>query len=226
MPSTLSEKLFVSVCKSLDFKVEKVPVTMTKTPDFRVRSPGCEFFVEVKELVPNPEERRNLFAVRNQRIAEAMSSPIGKRAAREIDIASKQLKAVYDEGLPGVLVLFDNIRLDDGTRFAPGHHLEPFHIHAALFGQWVVDLKIADGRVLSRSDRSGPGERVNSTRRNYLSAVAVLYDHTEEPSLVLYHNPYASRLLPVTTFSGSRFSNYGVSIKDAKTPESWVRLDP
>ena len=145
--------------------------------------------------------------------------------AREIDKASKQLKAVYNEGLPGVLVLFDNIRLKDGTRFAPGHHLEPFHIHAALFGQWTVGLRIAEGRLLSRSDYSGSGERVNATRRNYLSAIVVLYDHTEELTLVVYHNPYASRPLPVTTFSGSRFYNYGVPLEDAKTPESWVRLD-
>lgn len=225
MASTLSETLFISLCKSLNFKTEKVPETTYKTPDFRVRSPQCEFFVEVKELEPNPEERRNLIAVRDSKIAVATSSTTGKRAAREIDIASKQLKAVYDTGLPGVLVLFDNIRLDDGTRFSPGHHLEPFHIHAALFGQWVVDLKITQNRLLSRLDRSGPGERVNPTRRNYLSAVAVLYDHTAEPSLITYHNPYTNRPLPITTFSGSRFINYGVLPEDAKTPDSWVRLD-
>lgn len=225
MSSNVSEKLFIELCNSMGFGVQKVPETTTKTPDFRVRSPGGEFFVEVKELVPNKEERENLIAIRDQRHATTMSLQVGKRAAREIDAASSQLKALAAEGLPGVVVLFDNIRLDDGTRFGPGRHLEGFHIHAAMFGKWVVDLEIGKGAILSRLDRSGPGERVNATRRNYLSAVAVLCDFTPVLSLVVFHNPFASRPLPKTTFSGHQCRNFGITPKDAKTPDSWVRLD-
>ena len=225
MASTKSEQLFDSICESLGLVAEKVPVRNTKTPDFKVSGSGYIFYAEVKALEPSPADKARLIALRDCRVAETMVLKLGKRAARDIDAAAQQLKAVIGEGLPGVIVLFDNIRLEDGTRFCPGGPLESFHIHAAMFGEWVVDLGIYDGQIVRRTDRSGPGETVNVSRRAYVSAVAVLHDSSPDLSLVVYHNPYASRPLPVTVFTGPRCYNFGVSVENAKTPGSWVRLD-
>ena len=226
MSSTISEQLFVTLCDSLGLISEKIPEKHTKTPDYKVTAEDCVFHAEVKHLKPNDEERRLLEEFRDTR-SVSVSSELGHRAWGMIDEARYQLRAVREQRLPGIIVLYDNIKLDDGTNLGPQGPLSPDHITAAMFGKWVVDLKIENGtgNVVARNDRCGPNESFNHLMKSYVSAVAVVCDYFGPLTIRLYHNPYAEHPLPTTVFKGSNCYNFKVPIEDAKRPQSWGRCD-
>ena len=226
MPSTKSEQLFVNLCDSLALVAEKIPEGPTKTPDFKVMADGCVFHAEVKDLRPNDEERRLLEEFRDKKCV-SVSSALGRRAWGMIDEARYQLKAVHQQSLPGVIVLYDNIKLEDGTSLGPQGPLSPDHITAAMFGKWVVDLKIENGtgKVVARNDRCGPNESFNNVMKNYVSAVAVICDYFGPLKVTLYHNPFAEHPLPVGIFKGANCYNLRVPVEDAKRPQSWMHCD-
>jgi len=66
--STISKQLFVTLCNYLVLNSEKIPETLTKTPDYKVTAKGCVFHAEVKDLRPNDEERRLLEEFRDRKI--------------------------------------------------------------------------------------------------------------------------------------------------------------
>lgn len=223
MSSTVSEQLFVTLCNSLALNIEKIPETLTKTPDYKVTAKGCVFHAEVKDLRPNDEERRLLDEFRDKK-SVSVSSQLGHRAWGMIDQARYQLKAVREQRLPGIIVLYDNIKLDDGTNLGPHGPLSPDHITAAMFGKWIVDLKIENGtgNVIARNDRCGPNESFNYRMKSYVSAVAVICDYFVPLTMTLYHNPYAEHPLPISVFNGANCRNFKVTIEEAKRPQSWV----
>lgn len=228
MQSSKSEKLFPVLCHSLGLMAQKVPERVTKTPDFKVSGPFGVFYAEVKDLTPSPNERRTLEEFRDRgMLATAVKAELGRRASGMINEARYQLREVKDQGLPGVIVLYDNIRLEDGTNLCPLGPLSPDHITAAMFGKWVVDLKISNGTgaILDRNDKCGPNENFTATRKTYVSAVVVLCDYFGPLTATLYHNPFASVPLPLAVFKGSNCYNMKVSIDDAKRPQSWFRCD-
>jgi len=144
-----------------------------------------------------------------------------------IKLAKYQLREVAKEGLPCVIVLYDNIKLDDGTSLNIQGPLTSEHITAAMFGKWVVDLTIdrKTGKVIGRKDRCGPKESFNKTSKNYISAVAVLSDCFGLLNIIVYHNPFAQNPLPKVVFKGPNCSNFKVSIENAKRPQSWICCD-
>jgi len=226
MSSSDAERLFPELCHSLGLTVQKVPEQVTKTPDFKVTAPSGAFYAEVKDLKPNPDEKRLLEKFRETK-SISFSLKLGHRAWGMIDEARYQLRAVSDQGLPAVIVLYDNIRLDDGTRFCEPGPLSAEHITAAMFGKWVVDLKIdkSTGEVLTSNDRCGQNESFTKDIKTYVSAVMVLSDYFESLTATLYHNPFTSVPLPIGVFKGSNCYNMKISIADTKRPQSWVRCD-
>ena len=226
MSSTKSEALFISLCNSLSLTVEKIPESQTKTPDFRVTTTGGVFLAEVKDLRPNEEEKRLLREFREKRPV-CVVSELGRRARGMIENAKRQLREFKGQCLPGVIVLYDNIKLDDGTSLGPRMALSPDHINAAMFGQWVVDLQIekGTGKIVVRNDRCGPNESFTRYTKNYVSAVAVICDYFGPLTITLYHNPYADYPLPLNAFCGPNCYNFRVSNENAKKPQSWIRCD-
>lgn len=226
MSSTKSETLFISLCNSLSLTVEIIPEAQTKTPDFKVTTAGGAFLAEVKDLRPNKEEKRLLQEFRDKRTLSG-SSELGRRARGMIEDAKYQLREFEGHCLPGIIVLYDNIKLDDGTNLGLQGPLSQDHITAAMFGQWVVDLKIENGtgNIIGRNDRCGPKESFTRDTKNYVSAVAVICDYFGPLTITLYHNPYANYPLPVSIFKGPNCYNLKVPIEDAKRPQSWVRCD-
>ncbi len=226
MSSNKSEALFVSLCDLLSLAVEKIPETRTKTPDFKVTTAGSVFLAEVKDLRPNEEETLLLREFRDKRMV-SVSSELGRRARGMIEDAKYQLREFRGQCLPGIIVLYDNIKLDDGTSLGPQGALSLDHITAAMFGQWVVDLKIENstGKILGRNDRCGPKESFTRDTKKYVSAVAVICDYFGPITITLYHNPYADYPLPLSTFNGANCHNLCVPIENTKRPQSWIRCD-
>jgi len=226
MQLSKSEALFISICKILGLVIEKVPEGLTKTPDFKVSCPHCSFYVEVKDLRANIKERQLLENFRDTGFV-SVSSELGQRASGMIKLAKYQLREVAKKGLPCVIVLYDNIKLDDGTSLNIQGPLTSDHITAAMFGEWVVDLTIdrKTAKVIEREDRCGPNESFNKTSKNYISAVAVLSDYSGLLNIIVYHNPFAQNSLPEVVFKGPNCSNFKVSIENAKRPQSWICCD-
>jgi hypothetical protein len=226
MQSTISEDLFVNLCDSLGLVTAKIPESHTKTPDFVVTSALGEFYAEIKELRPNEEERRLLEQFRDTRWV-TVAAKLGHRASGMIEEAKYQLRAFKHHGLPGLIVLYDNITLNDGTNLGPRGPLSPDHITAAMFGKWVVDFLFnkATGELVDRKHRCGPNENFNEDMKTYVSGVMVLSNYFGPLKAAIYHNPYATSPLPVTIFKGDNCFNMRVPIERAKCPQSWVRCD-
>ena len=222
--STKSEALFTSFCRSLGYTLYPIPVQETQTPDFMVRAPAGDFFAEVKQLDPNPQDLV-LLAQAKRGEAVFVSLNLGGRARGLIEKAADQLRSVKQEGLPGLIILYDNIRLDGGINLGPGP-LTSDHISAALFGDWVVDVKIdnCSGRIIESIDRHGPHETVTLDRKTYVSAVIVLCDDCGPLTAQVYHNPFAAVALPEQFFEGHSCHHFKVPREEAKRPQSWGKV--
>lgn len=105
------------------------------------------------------------------------------------------------------MLLYDNVFVD-GTRphpcidlFGP---LGPYDIDVALFGLQTANVRLhRDGTADSLPDGRSGSRKVHDL--GCISAVSVLYEHPEKPSLFLitYHNFFARTPLPAEVFAGT-----------------------
>src|SRR6266536_3186824 len=111
---------------------------------------------------------------------------VASRAHDAIRDAALQLRSHEEEGVPLLIVLYNNIRTRDGRAGHPLSHLEDYHIDAAMFGHRVVNVPLVPD-VAPRPDRSGGGRTMTAQFKTYISAVAVISDWDDE-TIFVYHN--------------------------------------
>ena len=110
---TISERCFEDWCEQNHIKcrpIKKALVDGFKRPDFAIKVNGHWCVVEVKEISPNPEDRRQLVKAleRTQEQISFWKTPPGTRLIRGIREAKSQLRKFSIRGLLTVVCFLDN----------------------------------------------------------------------------------------------------------------------
>lgn len=177
---TLSEELFERYCTLHGYSFNRIKIVLGggRFPDYEVQTPRGAVICEVKEIVPNKDDKAFDEMLKNYGQADACRAT-GKRARAALVAACKQLGRFREDPRPCIAVIFD-------TTYA--HYFQPDDIGAAMFG---------DPTVLFPVDRitHGLNRRLNDKQGLYLGAVAVLLRAEPEGAvrLDIYHNPFTSK---------------------------------
>jgi hypothetical protein len=201
---TKSEKLFQEYCSSRGYHLEPIPTGVTETPDYFVATTYARFIIEVKEISLNDDDRRVLREI-EQTAGALGGDTIGRRARLLIKKAARQLKKRRSETLPMVVVLFD---ARPTILSLPFSSLSQENIHAAMYGDFVVRLRMrpGTGEIVGREHGLGLGRITTEIEKRYISAVSVLnqWDQSQEPFMITYHNFFADIPLPLSVFNGQK----------------------
>lgn len=184
-----SETLFEQLCSRHGIPCKPIPTRLVRTPDFAIRLDGVTVICEVKQIDPNAEDLAELQAVSSD---EATGRFVPNRLRGKLKDVSGQLKTACLSGHPTMLVVYDN------TPFKMySVHLD---VVQAMFGAHSVTMTTPKegGAVPIVSEPFFDGNRGVTPRQNTsVSALAILDSGSlSELKLRLYHNPYASVVLP------------------------------
>jgi hypothetical protein len=185
--------------------------------------------VEIKELTPNDEDRRQVQELKQQGWTMGGGTP-GARTFSVIKRAAPQLKSFANRGLPCVLVLFDNIVVDGMRPRASCVHLEPSFIDFGMYGLQAVRLRPESPEPGSRfvhiGDGRGGRRQMTEDDRVYVSALAVLGEHhnSSEPFLCVYHNYFARLPLALEVFRGPHDRHFCKPAHPNELPQTWEEV--
>jgi hypothetical protein len=198
---------------------ERIEVQSTR-PDYYVETPdGTEFLVEVESFDKGHElDMRPGF-----RQVGNYDAVLG-RIRTAIKHAAKQLRAYQKLGMP-LLIVLDNYR---NVPLLVGDS----HMSEALFGRVVFAFKVLStgARFLDEpSSYHGKGQVFNDREKRYISAVALnlrkakyTYNTTDSEVLMrlrVFHNPFASKPLPLSLFCDEEDTHLGYA-----GPGVWTHL--
>jgi hypothetical protein len=191
---TESEKLFGAFRGLHGIPGVRLSPAAGRTPDFAIELGDTEVICEIKQIDPNPEDRRELAELQND-LAEGRYLPNRLRA--KLKDVSAQLKSASKAGRPTLLVIYDNTPFKSYTDHAD--------VVQAMFGRDSVSVRVHTDPSLPPkiSDPFFGGDRGRGPGRNTaVSAIAILDGGPTSPlTLRVYHNPYAAVRLDPRTFA-------------------------
>jgi hypothetical protein len=184
-----SETLFEQFCSRHDIPCKPIPTGVGRTPDFAIRLHRVRVVCEIKQIDPNTEDLAELQAVHSDEVTGRL---VPNRLRGKLKNVSGQLKTACLSRHPTMLVLYDN------TPFKMySDHLD---VVQAMFGAHSVTITIPKegGAEAIVSEPFFGGNRGLTPRQNTsVSALAILDSGSlSELKLRVYHNPYASVVLP------------------------------
>ena len=218
MTTTQSEHLFESFCRRHRIMCQRVATTSTRTPDYEIYLSRRKIAVEVKEITPNKEELEAQRLVKLGQFVVFSSTP-GDRVRGKISDAVPQLKAATKGRRSGLLVLLD-------TGFT-AEHTSPYNIRVAMHGFETHYLGVPQdlSKPAYLKDKGfGKGKKTTATSNTSLSAIAVLDPHSPQPTIAIYHNPYAKVPLPLASFGNFGIKQYGLQPKSPGQVQDWQEL--
>ena len=228
---TKSEVLFSQYCESVHYVCKEIPAGSQhgKTADYEVLAGNSRIVVEIKELTPDSEDKRQARELIERGWTSGGGRP-GSRVQTAIKRAAPQLKKYRRLGIPLVLVLYDNIVVNGTRPHARNGLLESSFIDFAMYGlqtEFFKKISLAQGFVLEHSGSGRGGKRqTTETERTYMSAVCVLYENDPGPPfLYTYHNFFAEVRLPFHIFSGPEDQHFRKPGSPDKTPQEWEAVD-
>ena len=176
------------MCSDCSVPCEPIVCGHVRTPDFAICLDGVRVVCEVKQIDPNAED---LAEVKTVSAGEAVGRIVSNRLRQKLKDVSAQLKAASLAGHPTLLVVYDN------TPFKA--YTDHFDVVQAMFGDHSVAVSFPEDAG-SSPDVSEPffgGNRGLTPHHNTsVSALAILDEGPiAQPSLRVYHNPYASVIL-------------------------------
>jgi hypothetical protein len=190
-----SETLFEQFCSRHGIPCRPIPTGLVRTPDFAIRLHDVRVVCEVKQIDPNAEDLAELQAVSSD---EATGRLVPNRLRGKLKDVSGQLKAACLSGHPTMLVVYDS------TPFKM--YLVHLDVVQAMFGAHSVTVTIPKqgGAEPIVSEPFFGGNRGLTPRQNTsVSALAILDSAPlSELKLRVYHNPYASVVLPPELLEG------------------------
>jgi hypothetical protein len=215
------ESLFEKFCAETGLKYERVQEAAglgERRPDYRVDGrDGTLFWAEVKALMPNEREADELRRKKAGEVVVHGGTP-GERLRRLIGKANPQLRALANDGAPGVLFVFN-----DEPHLS--WHVDPYSVLTAMRGLDVVDVFVPrDPRESPRFGelRSGPGKKMTEHANTSTSAlVCVELWRGTETAVNVFHNRHASIPLPVSVLAGPPFRQWCM----ADDERDWESLD-
>jgi hypothetical protein len=225
-----SKELFQRYCELCGYSCKRLEESKScgvRTPDLEICADGLRVIAECKDLVANEDDIRN-WRETNSGKAVVHSREPGKRARSSIEAARGQLRAYAEAGIPSIVVLYDNIQVD-GKR---AYHNSPLSfgplsmtdIDVALYGLWQAHVRIhSDFTTESLRDTRSNWRRIHD--RQIISAVCVIYEHTENdgPYNITYHNFWAIAPLPKHVFRGKNDAHLAKGSDPDLQPNPWER---
>lgn len=191
-----SEQLLETWCSKNTWLCEKIPEETARTSDYRINISGITIYVEVKETLPNDEEKKVIRQLAENRMSDVHGEEPGKTIRKKINAAYGQIKRFTElENCPGILALYNNSGMPGLGRL---HH---YHVLTGMFGLQTIPVTIPKDPSIQRiygPDYFGPKKSVTPNQNRYLSGIMTLYEHYEKGLLIyFYHNPHS--LYPINT---------------------------
>lgn len=193
----------------------------SETPDFEVTVRGARIIAEIKELTPNAHDREQARESAAGRAAGGFFD--GRRLRDAVSKAAGQLKTFRDEGLPSIVVFYDNIVVNGVRPYPRCPYFDPTQIEWAMYGQHVADYHVPlHGDPIPLGDRRG-GKRVLTERnRLYVSAVAILSEFGEYAWF--FHNYFAAVPLSRAVFHDDRDRHFHNPSNPLQSLAGWDEL--
>jgi hypothetical protein len=209
---TKSELLFEKFCQI--HKIQCRPIQPSgaegrKAPDYTIVINRRKIVVEVKQLDPNLTESMKIGEF-DRLGTVSIKSGLGQRVREKIKDTQGKFRIKAKNTEPSILVLYNNVKLYK--------HTEPNDILAGMFGQLV--FQVVPGMPIGNMEL-GPNRTMTPTTNTSISAIGVLKeDSVGNPTLVVYHNPYAK-----VPLEPSRFAKYQIKQYSVKNPNDGFTLE-
>lgn len=211
-----TESLFFHYMAGARTSCSRVPVGISKTPDFTITLAEKIVPIELKAFERNGEEQEDAKLLSSRGYSHARSGEIGHRLAKVVNSARSQLRSFLEQhgDGPAILAVIDPCGLG---------HASLQEIAAVLEGHMVVQLATGSRSHIG-AFRKENRRRAPHDRNEILSAIAVLNLMAKEgpalvwgakhncesivANLVVYHNPHAMHPLSPHVFARSGFPQY------------------
>ena len=226
---TESEKLFEELCRQHSVELTRIPICPdSRQPDYElVLASGQKIIAEVKQIVPNENDRRAIEDLENKGLAmhgDNFACTVPKRVQNALKKSRRQINAYLDRfpNLPAVLVLYDATGTDKYT--------DPYGIKIAMYG---LDRFVISASSLYSIIDCGPvghNVAVRSDKNQQLSALATLHKYfsmdTRERflSLLFYHNPFAKHRIEPKWWTGNHIAHYALGENVQGDFQNWVKV--
>lgn len=232
---TKSESSFEEYCNLRGYVANRIaaPTDGGRFSDYEVRIGQHRIIAEIKELRANPADE-HVAEIIQERRSEAFGDKLGRRVRTHIEDAEKQLRRYTGEGIPCVVVLYDNIVVNGFHPYRPGEFmlnpanpLNPYNIDVAMYGLEAVQLRLhRDGRTESLGNMRGGERTLRFEHQDDISAIATLHDY--DPGyglfLILYHNCFAKNPLPRIVFANLKDPQLEKPGHPESCPGDWQRI--
>ena len=216
---TISEELFERYCDHKYIRLRRVSEGDDQTPDHDIFLLRRKVVAEVKEITPNPEERKAEEELRQKGFSVGSVTP-GNRVRRKVSEASPQIRARTKRRFPGLLVLFQQGVIP--------HHIDPYQIRVAMYGFETIVLAVPNDlskRPYAVGAKFGPKRKMTETHDTSVSAIATL---TTRPDgvleLAVYHNRHAAIPLNPKLFARYGVPQYRLTGAAAGEILQWVEI--
>ena len=134
----VSENLFERFCTENSIKwcrIDRSNVKSVKTADDSLCISGRRIVVEVTQLDPNPDDKRNYSLLQEGGMTEVRKDRTTSRIRNKIRRKMCQLKSSARHNDPTLLVLYSNLPLH-------GRYIDPKHILMAMYGKETVHIAL------------------------------------------------------------------------------------
>lgn len=171
-----AESIFEEFCNLNDIPCQKIPEGMKATPDYKVILNGKAVFVEVKQIDADDDFTN-----------EGASRTLGSHVRAKINEARKQLKVALDQGIPAILLVYNN--LDSLQAFGT----EQDDFRAAMYGEPTVVLNLDENRITDSYE--GRNRSFREGKNTSFSAVGCIKQTKEGPTVLIYENIFSDNPL-------------------------------
>jgi len=189
-----SQQLFEAFCASnsiLIYPIKQSSIPGKKTSDYEIYISGYRVVVEVKQLDPNPEDKKFISGFQKTGSATITLEP-GHRVRKAIDEAMPQLKTSSCGSVPTLIVLYNNIPLSPP-------YLDPQHILTAMYGiekVIIIPPEPLPNYPLRWFHIFAEKRKVSPKYNTTLSALSVIYQNDKDRIILnVYQNDFATHHL-------------------------------
>jgi len=214
---TTSEQLFQTFCDAHNIEWQRVPRATTQTPDYEIGIHGQRIIVEIKQIDPSKDEKREMRElIKTGRTISGNGAP-GDRMRRIIDVANRQLRNRSQGRFPSLAVVYNNV--------PHTLHADPYCVLVAMYGLEQLNLRVPQDPTfpIRIVGESFGGERMMTPSScTSTSAVAVFRSNdVVDCTLDVYHNIYAAVPLNPEVLTGLPVRQYTLPHPGEREFQRW-----
>ncbi len=178
---TKSELIFEKFCFDNSILYESIMVSNHVTPDYKIYINNQPIIVEIKQIDSD---------INFDSINGVTSRIVGNHVRQKINEAKKQLQSVACNGLPTILLIYNNL---DGLQI---FGTEQHDFIAAMYGELTV--RIVDGQI--KDSFHGRNRSFFPQKNTSFSAIGHLVSRNDGVFIRLYENIFAKNEIQYSDF--------------------------